>query len=118
MGFWSFFFHDDRPGAINKNNDDDDVFNSDGMDSSITNSETILGVNPASGLPMMDSMLDVAGSPYGTDIHNTNSISAFDDSFSSHDSVSINCDSSDMFTDSFGGCDMFDNSFSGFNNDW
>lgn len=29
----------------------------------------LFGVDPATGLPMADSTIDIAGSPYGTDLH-------------------------------------------------
>lgn len=63
-------------------------------------------VNPASGLPMMDSMIDVAGNPYGTDLHDTFG----DDGFSSG---SIGSDDSFMNSG-------FDDDFSStsFNDDW
>ena len=39
-------------------------------DSDSASSTADIGVNPASGLPMMDdSMIDVAGNPYGTDLN-------------------------------------------------
>ena len=48
----------------------------------ITSNSTNMGVNPATGLPMMDdSMTDVGGNPYGTDLNDDSaaSTSAFDD---------------------------------------
>ena len=55
-----------------------DLFgNSDDINSDSTN----IGVNPATGLPMMDdSMIDAGGNPYGTDLNDDSatSISAFD----------------------------------------
>ena len=68
MGLFNWFF---------------DLFdNSDDINSDSTN----LGVNPATGLPMMDdSMIDVGGNPYGTDLNDDSatSTSAFDDDDSS-----------------------------------
>ena len=63
-----------------------------GNSEDITSDSTNLGVNPATGLPMMDdSMIDVGGNPYGTDLNDDSatSTSAFDDNgFSSDDSFS------------------------------
>lgn len=61
-------------------------------------------VNPASGLPMMDSFIDVAGNPFGVDLSSDTSHSMFDDFGSASDSMSH-----DMFGDcGTSGCDMFD----------
>jgi hypothetical protein len=61
-------------------------------DSDSASSSMDMGVNPATGLPMMDdSMIDVAGNPYGTDLDDNSSASASafnDDGFSSDDSFS------------------------------
>lgn len=66
-----------------------DLFgNSDDINSYFTN----FGVNPATGLPMMDdSMIDAGGNSYGTDLNDDSATftSAFDDNgFSSDDSFS------------------------------
>lgn len=59
-------------------------------------------INPANGLPMIDSNIDVKGNPYGTDINNDHS------SFSSHDDFFKN-DHND-----FGGGDFGGGGFGGF----
>jgi len=51
------------------------------------------GVNPATGLPMIDcgNAIDVAGNPYGVDLHDSHGSSAFsDDTWSSSASFSLN----------------------------
>ena len=57
-----------------------------GHSDDINSDSTNLGVNPATGLPMMDdSMIDVDGNPYGTDLNDDSATftSAFDDDDSS-----------------------------------
>ena len=58
-----------------------DFFGFSSSASSASSATDMSVVNPATGLPMMDNSLggvDVGGSPYGTDIHHSNT-----DSFSS-----------------------------------
>lgn len=57
------------------------------------------GINPASGLPMLDSAIDVGGNPYGSDAV-TSTFSSFDDDFSSTSSTSSFSDDSFMSTGS------------------
>ena len=85
-----------------------DLFgNSDDINSDSTN----FGVNPTTGLPMMDdSMIDTGGNPYGTDLNDDSatSTSAFDDNgFSSNDSF-LSSDSG-----GFSAFDHDDSSFGG-----
>ena len=59
------------------------------MNDALSNSHDVSWVNPATGLPMIGGMggVDVAGNPFGTDLHdsfNTSNTSNFDDSFSSN----------------------------------
>ena len=53
-------------------------------------------INPANGLPMIDSSVDVKGNPFGTDFNNDHS------SFSSHDDFFKN-DHNDFGGGGFGG---------------
>ena len=70
-------------------------------------------INPASGLPMMgDSMIDVAGNPYGTD--SNDSASVFNDDPTSTFSDSSFDDNNSSFNSSF---DDGASSFSSFNDD-
>ncbi len=83
----------------------------------ITSNSTNMGVNPATGLPMMDdSMIDVGGNPYGTDLNDNSStsVSTFnDDDFpTSTPAFDNNGFSSDDSFSSSGG-----NSFSAFDDD-
>lgn len=50
--------------------DGDDLFNSDAETTTSLHEDSCLGVNPATGLPMLGcSGLDVGGSPFGLDLH-------------------------------------------------
>ncbi len=65
---------------------------------SLNNEQPTIGtdINPANGLPMIDSSVDVKGNPYGTDFNNDHS------SFSSHDDFFKN-DNNDFGGGGFGG---------------
>lgn len=79
------------PSVLEASGDDvdnyDDSVDTGGYGSSLFDDDSSnLGINPASGLPMMDdSMIDVGGNPYGTDFDSFDS-SMFDDSFGSSSS--------------------------------
>jgi hypothetical protein len=79
------------PSVLEASGDDvdnyDDSVDAGGYGSSLFDDDSSnLGINPASGLPMMDdSMIDVGGNPYGTDFDSFGS-SMFDDSFGSSSS--------------------------------
>jgi hypothetical protein len=60
---------------------------------------SMFDINPANGLPMLDSMLDIQGNPYGTDV-------GIFDSFYDHDSLGS--------YDSFDNLDSFDSFHSHF----
>ncbi len=64
-------------------------------------------INPANGLPMIDSSVDIKGNPYGTDFNNDHS------SFSSHDDLFKN-DHNDFGGGGFGGGDFGGGGFGGF----
>lgn len=71
-----------------------------------------IGINPASGLPMMGGV-DIMGNPYGTDLHSHDSFSSMDwhshDSFSSLDLHHQDCFSSiDSFSSTDCGFSHFD----------
>jgi len=77
-----------------------DFFDSSGSGADIDAHSCTPGINPATGLPMMDcsNTIDVAGNPFGVDLHHdTTPIS---DSFSST-SISDDISSSSMFDDSW-----------------
>lgn len=78
-------------GAEDISDTDNSLFAGGSSSSLFDDDSSNLGINPASGLPMMDdSMMDIAGNPYGTDFDSMGS-GMFDDSFGSS-----------MFDDSFG----------------
>ena len=79
-------------------------------DQPTTNSDqptTGTDINPANGLPMIDSSIDVKGNPWGTDLNNDHS------SFSSHDDFFKN-DHNDFGGGGFGGGDFGGGGFGGF----